>query len=67
MIEEKNVKKLWQVCEILKDFCDTHNDCNYCPFHDYWDHCAIKHATDLNASELDTLFPEEIVYGDGEA
>ena len=59
-MEEKNLKKLWHLCEEIQDFCCSHCACDYCPFHAGFDGCRIKNATDEHTDELWKLFPENI-------
>ena len=63
-MDEKNIMKLWHVCSMIQDFCEGHNNCEFCPFHDYWNNCMIKNAADVPAEELWKLFPENIVSED---
>lgn len=63
-MEEKNIKKLWHLCAEIRDFCDSHNDCSYCPFNMGFNGCRIKTATDESIDALDELldlFPEDIM------
>ena len=64
-MEEKNMKKLWYVCTIIQNYCEAHNGCDFCPFHDYWDKCMIKNAADVDTDELWKLFPEHITSDEG--
>ena len=59
-MEEKYIKKIWNLVELIQDFCETHNDCNFCPFFDTTTGCKIKDATEVRVVELDELFPERI-------
>ena len=63
-MEEKNIKKLWYVCTIIQNYCEAHNGCDFCPFHDYWDDCMIKNAAGVSTDELWKLFPENITEGE---
>jgi hypothetical protein len=64
-VEEKNMKKLWLLCELIKDYCESHNNCNYCPFYDNWDGCKIKDEAGVDTDELWKLFPEHITSDEG--
>ena len=59
-MEEKYIKRLWHLCELIQDFCETHNDCNYCPFHSGFEGCKIRSDTDFSPVNLCELFPENI-------
>ena len=59
-MKEKDMKKLWSICEIIMDCCETHNNCNYCPFYDNWGGCKIKDTAGVSVSDLWQLFPENI-------
>lgn len=63
-MEEKNIKKLWSLCEIIRKFCESHTNCGFCPFYDHWDGCMIKDATEVHTTEFWELFPENIIQED---
>lgn len=59
-MQEKDMKKLWLLCELIKDCCESHNNCNYCPFYDNWDGCKIRDEAGVKIDDLWQLFPENI-------
>lgn len=64
-MEEKNIKKLWYVCEVLRNFCEGHNDCDYCPlYHSNYEKCRIRDASGVNPENLYQFFPTSITEDD---
>lgn len=59
-MEEKNIIKLWHVCDLLHGFCESHCGCEFCPFSDNWDGCKIKDAAGVSVDNLWELFPENL-------
>lgn len=60
MMDENNIERLWNVCVIIKDFCEQHKNCDYCPFYDSrnsYNECTFANVTDFDVDELQKLFP----------
>ena len=55
-MEKKNITKLYNVCLLLQDFCEEHNNCTFCSFSCDDSECMIKRETDIPADELYRLF-----------
>lgn len=60
IMEDKSIKKLYRLCELLDDFCDTHEYCDFCPFYDVATGCKINEVTKVRVVELKKLFPENM-------
>lgn len=60
LMEEDKVKKLWHVCDLLHDFCESHYRCEFCPFHSEFEGCKIKDAAGVSVDNLWQLFPESL-------
>lgn len=65
-MEDKSIKRLYRLCKLLEDFCDTHDYCDFCPFYDIATGCKINDATKVRVVELKELFPENMNLEDDE-
>ena len=61
MYGRKEHKKLMAHMHNIQEFCEAHNDCNYCPFYTGLNGCAFKNAAEVPTDELWKLFPEGIM------
>lgn len=64
IMEDKSIKKLYRLCNLLENFCETHEYCDFCPFYDIPTGCKINSVTQVRVVELKELFPKNIVQED---